>query len=65
MKILSIISLLLLMTNCTAHNVKLGKRCTTADINGSFEKSYVWFVDEETVKSFDKKINKKNCKKNS
>ena len=65
MKALSILCLLLLLTNCTAHSVKLGKRCTQADSDGSFEKSLVWLVDKETVKTFDKKINKENCKKNS
>ena len=65
MKILSILSLFLLLSNCTTHSVKVGKRCTTAGADGSFEKSFVWFVDKETVKNFDKKINKENCKKNS
>ena len=65
MKTLSILSLFLLLSNCTAHSVKFGKRCTIAGNDGSFEKSFVWFVDKETVKNFDKKINKENCKKNS
>jgi|TARA_B110001452_G_C15234091_1_gene427343 hypothetical protein len=65
MKILSIISLFLILTNCTAHSVKLGARCTSAGIDGSFEKSFIWVVDKTTVKTFDKKINKENCKKNS
>ena len=65
MKTLSILSLFLLLSNCTTHSVKVGKRCTTAGADGSFEKSFVWFVDKETVKNFDKKINKENCKKNS
>tara|TARA_B100000767_G_C19720625_1_gene517094 strand:+ start:721 stop:918 length:198 start_codon:yes stop_codon:yes gene_type:complete len=65
MKILSIISLFLILTNCTAHSVKLGTRCTSAGIDGSFEKSFIWVVDKTTVKTFDKKINKENCKKNS
>ena len=65
MKILSLISLLLFLTNCSAHSVKVGKRCTTAGGDGSFEKSFIWFVDKETIKTFDKKINKNNCKKNT
>tara|TARA_B110000881_G_C18540117_1_gene498074 strand:- start:1192 stop:1389 length:198 start_codon:yes stop_codon:yes gene_type:complete len=65
MKILFILSLFLLLANCTAHSVKLGKRCTIAGNNGSFEKSFIWFVDKKTIDSFDKKINKENCKKNS
>ena len=65
MKIIFILSLFLLITSCTTHSVKIGKRCTSADPSGSFEKSFVWFVDKETVRSFDKKINRENCKKNS
>ena len=65
MKILYILSLFLLLTNCTAHDVKLGKRCTSAGNDGSFEKSFIWIVDKDTIKTFDKKINKENCRKNS
>ena len=65
MKIITLLSLFFILSNCTAHSVKLGKRCTNASADGSFEKSFVWVVDKETVKTFDKKINKKNCKKNS
>ena len=65
MKTISILSLFLFLTNCAANSVKLGKRCTNAGSDGSFEKSFVWFVDKETIKTFDKKINKENCKKNS
>ena len=39
MKILSIISLFLILTNCTAHSVRLGTKCTAATTDGSFEKS--------------------------
>ena len=65
MKILSIISLIFLLTSCSAQSVRLGTKCTSASSDGSFEKSFVWFVDKETLKTFDKKINKKNCKKNT
>ena len=65
MKTLSILCLFLILTNCSAHNVKVGKRCTTPTADGSFEKSFVWIVDETTVKTFDSKINKENCNKNS
>ena len=36
-----------------------------AILNGSFEKSFVWVVDKTTIKTFDAKINKENCLKNS
>ena len=65
MKILYMLSLFLLLANCTAHSVKIGKRCSISVSDGRFEKSFVWFVDKSTVKTFDKKINKQNCKKNS
>jgi|TARA_X000001036_G_scaffold20661_1_gene17342 hypothetical protein len=64
MKILSILSLILLMTNCTGGSVakvKFGKRCTVADANQIQEKSVVWFVSQEALSSFDKRINKSNC----
>ena len=64
MKTLSIISLLLLLTNCAGGNmakVKIGKRCTTADANKLQESSYVWFVSKEALQDFDKRINKSNC----
>ena len=64
MKILSILSLLLLLTNCAGSNmakVKIGKRCTTADTNKLQESSYVWFVSKDAIKDFNKRINKSNC----
>jgi len=64
MKTLSIISLLLLLTNCAGGNmakVKIGKRCTIADVSQLQESSYVWVVSKEAQKDFDKRINKSNC----
>ena len=65
MKTLSLLGLFLVLVNCSAHSVKVGKRCTTPTADGSFEKSFVWVVDKTTAKTFDQKINKKNCSKNS
>ena len=65
MKTLSILCLFLILTNCSAHKLKVGKRCTTPMADGSFEKSFVWIVDKTTIKTFDAKINKENCAKNS
>ena len=65
MKTLSILCLFLILANCSAHNVKVGKRCTTPTADGSFEKSYIWIVDKTTAETFDTKINKENCIKNS
>ena len=64
MKTLSILCLFLILTNCSAHSVKVGKRCTSPMADGSFEKSFVWIVGKTTVETFDAKI-KKNYAKNS
>ena len=64
MKTLSIISLLLLLTNCAGANMakmKIGKRCTVFDTNQLQESSYIWFVSKDAIKDFDKRINKSNC----
>ena len=64
MKILSIISLLFLLTNCAGgqmSSMKFGKRCTVSDLNQLQESSYVWFVSKDAVQNFDKRINKSNC----
>tara|TARA_B100000780_G_C20949375_1_gene378731 strand:- start:70 stop:285 length:216 start_codon:yes stop_codon:yes gene_type:complete len=60
MKTLSLMSLFLILTNCSAHNVKVGKRCTNPTADGSFEESFIWIVDKTTIKTFDQKINKQN-----
>ena len=65
MKTLSLLSLYLILANCSAHSVKVGKRCTSPTADGSFEKSFIWIVDKTTTESFDKKINKENCLENS
>ena len=64
MKIISILILTLLLTNCAGGNVsqiKFVKKCTVADNNQLQESSYIWFVSEDALKDFDKRINKNNC----
>ena len=64
MKIISTLILTLLLTNCVGGNVsqiKFGKKCTVADNNQLQESSYIWFVSEDALKDFDKRINKNNC----
>ena len=64
MKILSIISFLILLTNCAGGNmakVKIGKSCTVANADQLQESSYVWIVSKDAQKDFDKRINKSNC----
>ena len=61
MKKIIIILSTLLLTECSNHMVKAGKRCTPLADNGTYEKSFVWFVNKDNLRSFNKKINKKNC----
>ena len=64
MRIIFLLSCLLLLANCAQNSVmKFGKKCTVADANGSYEKSFIWLVDRDN-KNFGQKINKENCKKN-
>ena len=65
MKTLSLVAIFFILANCSTHSVKVGKRCTNPTVDGSFEKSFVWIIDRTTAETFDQKINKKNCLKNS
>ena len=62
-KIILILSALLL-TSCSNHMVKVGKRCTPLGSDNTYEKSFVWIVNNQTLNDFDSKINKENCIKN-
>ena len=64
MKIITFIILLLFLTNCSTHTVKLGKRCTKLASDNTYEKSLIWLIDKNSLNEFDKKINKENCEKN-
>ncbi len=64
MKIFTLTLVLILLTNCSTHTVKLGKRCTKLAEDNTYEKSLVWLIDKKNIKSFDQKINKKNCEIN-
>ena len=64
MKLITLIILLLFLTNCSTHTVKLGKRCTKLAADNTYEKSLIWLIDKKSVNDFDKKINKENCEKN-
>ena len=64
MKKIIIILSTILLTECSNHIVKVGKRCTPLADNGTYEKSFVWLVKKDSLRSFDKKINKKNCEMN-
>ena len=61
--IITLLSLIIL-SNCTTHSVKLGKKCTKLDSDNTYEKSIIWIVDEGTGEAFQKNINKENCEIN-
>ena len=58
--IITLLSLIIL-SNCTTHSVKLGKKCTKLASDNTYEKSVVWIVDKKNIEGFESKINKKNC----
>jgi hypothetical protein len=62
----TIITLLsfIILSNCTTHSVKLGKKCTRLASDNTYEKSLVWIVDKKNVETFKSKINRENCEKN-
>ena len=64
MKIISLTMLLLFLTNCSTHTVKLGKRCTKLAADNTYEKSLIWVIDKASLYDFDNKINRENCEKN-
>lgn len=64
MKTITLTLLFILLTNCSTHSVKLGKKCTKLAEDNTYEKSLVWFIDKKNLKNFDQKINKKNCEIN-
>ena len=61
MKILIPFILLLVLTGCSTHSVKLGKKCTKLAKDNTYEKSFVWIINNENLENFDRKINKQNC----
>ena len=61
MKLLIPIILLLVLTGCSTHSVKLGKKCTKLAEDNTYEKSFVWIINNENLENFDQKINKQNC----
>ena len=64
MKHITFLIILLFLTNCSTHTVKLGKRCTKLADDNTYEKSLIWLIDKENIETFDQKINKKNCEIN-
>ena len=61
MKLLIPLILLLVLTGCSTHSVKLGKKCTKLAEDNTYEKSFVWIINNKNLENFDQKINKQNC----
>ena len=55
---------LIILSNCTTHSVKLGKKCTKLASDNTYEKSVVWIVDKKNIEAFKSKISKENCEIN-
>ena len=64
MKLIIILLSFIILSNCTTHSVKLGKKCTKLADDNTYEKSIVWIVSKENIETFGSKINKENCKIN-
>ena len=61
MKQIIYLTILLFLTNCSTHTVKLGKKCTKLAEDNTYEKSFVWIINNKNLENFDQKISKKNC----
>ena len=64
MKLIIALLCFMILSNCTNHSVKLGKKCTKLADDNTYEKSVIWIVDKENLEIFGSKINKENCKIN-
>ena len=64
MKLIITLLSFIILSNCSTHSVKLGKKCTKLARDNSYEKSIIWIVDKENTETFRSKINKENCKIN-
>ena len=51
----------MVLTGCSTHSVKLGKKCTKLAKDNTYEKSFVWIINNKNLENFDQKINKQNC----
>ena len=64
MKLIIMLLSFIILSNCTNHSVKLGKKCTKLADDNTYEKSLIWVVNKENLEIFGSKINKENCKIN-
>ena len=64
MKLIIALISFIILSNCTTHSVKLGKKCTKLAVDNTYEKSIIWIVSKENTETFESKINKENCRIN-
>ena len=64
MKLIIALLCFIILSNCTNHSVKLGKKCTKLADDSTYEKSLIWIVNKENLGIFGSKINRENCKIN-
>ena len=64
MKLIIALLSFIILSNCSTHSVKLGKKCTKLASDNSYEKSIIWIVSKENREIFETKINKENCRIN-
>ena len=64
MKLIIALLSFIILSNCSTHSVKLGKKCTKLASDNSYEKSIIWVVSKENREIFETKINKENCRIN-
>ena len=64
MKLIIALLSFIILSNCTTHSVKVGKKCTKLAADNTYEKSIIWIVSKENVETFGTKINKENCRIN-
>ena len=64
MKLIIALLCFIILSNCSNHSVKLGKKCTKLAADNTYEKSRNLVVKKENLEIFGSKINKENCKIN-
>tara|TARA_B100001123_G_C15207977_1_gene986055 strand:+ start:135 stop:344 length:210 start_codon:yes stop_codon:yes gene_type:complete len=62
--LITLIIFSIFLTNCSSHSVKLGRKCTKMAADSTYEKSFIWIVDQKNLKTFGDKISKENCEIN-
>ena len=57
--------LLIMLTNCSTHTEKLGKKCTKLATDNTYEKSYGWIINKGNLQTLEDKIKKEKCANNA